>query len=298
VHALFQTLCDLQLSKANEYTLLQQGVRDDPSIKVLRCSNSGVIFLSDIHSSTAQALLNSPGLEYWQKWWNRDSFLSDSKGTVVVEDDNRRVKQFASLLEKRDWVDIGSGLGGVLDIGSKITSRCAAVEPQQGPRQAILQRGHDAYRSVDELADLDFDVATLFHVFEHLQDPIGFLRALRKKLKPGATLIVEVPHARDALIEKFACDAFLKFTFRSDHLILHTRQSLKRFLESAGFNRVSVQGYQRYGLSNHLFWLSKSQAGGQNHWPAFNATQLQSEYSKALESEDLTDTLIAVAQCD
>lgn len=37
------------------------------------------------------------------------------------------------------------------------------------------------------------DLVVLFHVFEHLEDPRGFLRWLAPKLAPNATLVIEVP---------------------------------------------------------------------------------------------------------
>ena len=55
---------------------------------------------------------------------------------------------------------------------------------------------------------------------------------------------------------------FQKFTLWSQHLILHTRESLiPDFCQPLGFDDVIVDGVQRYPLSNHLGWLSTGAPG-------------------------------------
>jgi len=75
-------------------------------------------------------------------------------------------------------------------------------------------------------------------------------------------VIIEVPHARDFLLSTLDHEGFRKFTLRSDHCILHTRESLTRFMEFVGFKRVSIRSVQRYPISNHLGWLSRNSPGG------------------------------------
>ncbi len=38
-------------------------------------------------------------------------------------------------------------------------------------------------------------IVTMFHVVEHLHDPVGYLRSARDLLLPGGRLIVQVPNA-------------------------------------------------------------------------------------------------------
>jgi len=109
-------------------------------------------------------------------------------------------------------------------------------------------------------------------------------------------LIVEVPHANDFLISFLNLQAFKEFTFWSEHLILHTRQSLEIFLREAGFKNIRIQGFQRYPLANHLHWLAKGKAGGHKHWHHLQTDELNRAYASMLASLDKTDTLIAVAE--
>jgi len=108
-------------------------------------------------------------------------------------------------------------------------------------------------------------------------------------------IFIEVPHARDFLISFMEHESFKKFTFWSEHLILHTRQSLTLFLEKAGFENVIVTGCQRYPLANHLYWLSENQPGGHKKWSFLRTIELDSAYSQMLSQLDKNDTIIATA---
>lgn len=102
----------------------------------------------------------------------------------------------------------------------------------------------------------------LFHVLEHLPDPLTTLAALKKKMVSSGTFIFEVPHANDFLISVAKNEHFKQFTLWSQHLILHTRDSLTRMLKYVGLKKIKIDYVQRYPLSNHLNWLANGKPGG------------------------------------
>lgn len=108
-------------------------------------------------------------------------------------------------------------------------------------------------------------------------------------------MIIEVPHARDALFTLYDCEEFKKFTFWSEHLVLHTRHSLQLLLKAAGYPEHQVMGYQRYPLANHLYWMAKGEPGGHDKWHMLASKEVQSSYSSVLSGIDRTDTLIATS---
>ena len=109
-------------------------------------------------------------------------------------------------------------------------------------------------------------------------------------------MIIEVPHARDALFTIYDCEKFKQFSFWSEHLVLHTKMSLKLTLNAATFSSIKIFGYQRYPLANHLYWLSKGKPGGHEKWSELVSNKLDLEYKNQLEKIDRTDTLIAIVQ--
>ena len=50
-------------------------------------------------------------------------------------------------------------------------------------------------------------------------------------------IIIEVPHAKDFLLNPNVSGDFAKFSFSKEKLILHTKKSLFRFLDYSGLKK-------------------------------------------------------------
>ncbi len=264
-------------------------VRDRDDIKVMRCSKSGVIFLQNSdHIEAAQYYEEKDKLEYWAANSREEALLS------CLYDDRRRAEQFESTIRNKRWLDIGTGVGGILDLLAPHAAYVCAVEPQAAVREELKGLGYRVYKDIHEVEEANFDVITFFHVFEHMPNPLEALHLIASKMETGQ-VIIEVPHAKDALLNIYDSDVFKDFTFWSEHLILHTRESLVALLSKAGFKDIQVSGLQRYPLANHLYWLSKGKPGGHKEWSFMLSNELDNAYSQTLDRLDFTDTLIAVA---
>ena len=282
-------LCELGVCTEQSITDFYPNVRDRDDVSVLICKKSGVIFLSTSDHMDFSHYVEKNDFNYWG--------TGDRKSAVACghEDDHRRFRQFENIIVNKKWMDIGTGAGGILDLLSPISSETLAVEPQQSVREYLVKLGYNTYCTVDDVPDNDIEVATMFHVFEHLIDPINTLKVLKNKMAIGGKIIIEVPHAKDFLLSLLDLETFKAFTFWSEHLILHTRESLRVFLEKGGFSNVTVKGYQRYPLANHLHWLAKGKPAGHIIWDHLRTVMLDTEYENMLAQIDLTDTLIATA---
>lgn len=282
-------LIGLELSTADSFEPYHHRVRDRDNITVSRCRRSGVIVLDSIGQVEDGYYEAKGGLEYWPA-------PDRAKALRATEaDDRRRAAMIRELLPGRRWLDVGTGLGGVLDLAGSTADGVAAVEPQPGPRSLLDGLGYRTYASIADVPDAAFDLITLFHVYEHIPDPLGFLQVLRRKVAPGGQLCIEVPHAHDALLDLYGSETFREFTLWSEHLILHTRESLRRFVKAAGFAICRIEGIQRYPLANHLHWLAKGRPGGHHVWSELCREDLDRSYARLLADLDRTDTLLAWA---
>lgn len=261
----------------------------DADIKVMRCPQSGIIFLSRTNHIQFETYDTKEDPEHFK-------VQGESLPAGDPADDDRRAEEYKDLISGKDWLDFGAGYGWLLERLGPLSASAAGIEASALQRQKIEDKGFGVYPSVDGLGDRMFDVISLFHVFEHLVDPVELLADLKKHVRPGGQVIIEVPHARDILIDRFESQPFKDFTFWSEHLILHTRQSLDAFIREAGFTEIAVNGYQRYPLSNHLHWLATNKPGGHYTWKDIDSAGLQSAYSDALNAADQTDTLVAIAR--
>lgn len=289
-NAIVELLEQCGISRKEGFQPYFHRVRDRPDIEVLRCPASGVILLART--------------DHINEGYYRDSSRADGLmigGTLVgktqlYQDARRRTAQFGDLIRGKRWLDVGAGTALMLE-QFKATAVVKGVEPNRGHRESARQRGLELVPSVTDLpAGEMFDIITLFHVYEHVLDPVDLMRQLRRHLAPGGVLLVEVPHARDLLLETLDSEAFRQFTLWSEHLILHTRNSLEAFLRAGGFADVTIKGIQRYPLANHLYWLRHNKPNGQAIWPFLDNPTLAQAYEDTLAAADRTDTLVAYAR--
>lgn len=283
-------LCKLHICSEASIVPFYPRVRDREDVAVLRCEKSGVIFLSRSDHMEISHYEEMEGFAYWGVEERKRAALTS------IEDDNRRFADFSSVITNKSWLDVGTGCGGILDLLSPVARKTIAVEPQREARENLIHVGYDVKPFISDVDESDIDVVTLFHVFEHLTEPLEALRELRSKMKPGGKLIIEVPHAHDFLISSLASEPFKAFTFWSEHLVLHTRHSLNILIQEAGFSNIHIKGTQRYPLANHLHWLAKEKPGGHIQWSHLRSNALDAAYEDMLRSIDKTDTLIATAE--
>ena len=204
---------------------------------------------------------------------------------------------FRKFYSGRNIADFGCGKGEFLRAVRDEVADCVGIELQQDAVAALNHDGIACSASISALQDNSIDAIFSFHVLEHLIEPIAILGELKAKLKPGGTIVIEVPHAGDFLLTQAQNQAFKKFTLWSQHLVLHTRESLRRLLAYCGYDDIVIEGVQRYPLSNHIQWLANARPGGhKSKFSSLDTPDLTQAYEAALQKIDATDTLIAIAR--
>lgn len=109
-----------------------------------------------------------------------------------------QVVNFVPNLPRGKLLDVGCGDGAFLRLMRDLGWEVKGVEPD--PMAAAVARGHGipVLQAPIEQAGITadgFDVITTTHVIEHVSDPISFLAALRRALKPSGVLLVFTPNA-------------------------------------------------------------------------------------------------------
>jgi 2-polyprenyl-3-methyl-5-hydroxy-6-metoxy-1,4-benzoquinol methylase len=287
-HELYNLVLKLGISTKDSLSLFSNGVRDQEDINAYKCSISGIIILDNINSGKERTYIQKQGMDYFKK-----NLEGNQPKNLTNKDDEIRAEAYKELIRGKTWLDVGCGQGGPSLILKDFAICAETVKLQEAPRDYLNSKGVKCFGSLNEVENSKYDLITMFHVFEHLEDPISFLEICYKKLKPGGKLVIEVPHANDILLSTYHSDAFKKFTLWSEHLILHTKYSLSQFVIESGFKIDSIKSVQRYPLSNHLFWLAKNKPGGHNEWSFLNSHELEQAYSNVLASNDKTDTIVA-----
>lgn len=255
-------------------------------VPVYRDQVTGVIFIDDFYVGDTEYV-------------NADYRTSGEKteGVQDAVDTERRVSELRQFVVGKSILDFGFGSGNFLRATMSLAASAYGVELDAHGLESLQRDGIECASSLDGLNGA-FDTAFMFHVLEHLPDPIQTLGEIRRSLRPDpGFLVVEVPHARDYLISHLGCAEFTEFTLWSQHLILHTRDSLERLLHAAGFQHVSIRSVQRFSIANHLTWLRWGVPGGHESLLSLIETDgLRREYASSLAAVDASDTLLAVAR--
>lgn len=278
---IYETLEEIGIASLKTKEVFSKRTRDCEDLFVYRDSVSGVIYIDDYYIGDE----NYKTIDYKK---SRPDYERET-------DTKRRVDSFKQFYIGKRVLDIGCGEGLFLKKIKDIALEVCGVEIQHECQLELLNNNIECKNTIHDYQG-KFDTIFMFHSLEHFNDPLEILKDAKEKLKTGGKLVVEVPHANDFLINTLKCKSFIDFTLWSQHLVLHTRESLERILKYSGFGNIVIHGKQRYGLSNHLQWLSKGKPGGHvSILSVFDQNGLSDEYENALSKIDATDTIVAIS---
>lgn len=105
------------------------------------------------------------------------------------------------------------------------------------------------------------DIALSFHVIEHVMDPVVYLSAMRRLVRPGGMAVILTPNWDDILM-KVDPDRMEPFFYRRVHNYYFTAASLAWVGELAGWKPVDNIFYHEFGLANTLLWLRDGKPAG------------------------------------
>ncbi len=147
----------------------------------------------------------------------------------------------AQLPQRGKILDVGCAAGYFLEQARQRGWQISGIELSQ----AMARSAEDLLQvpiqtSLTAVPDRDFGAITLWEVIEHLPDPIGTLRQLRDRLRPGGVIMLSTPNNGhwQALRAK---EQWVGYRPPS-HLQYFTRETLADTLRRAGFEHIEVSG--------------------------------------------------------
>ena len=138
-------------------------------------------------------------------------------------------------------LDVGSGSGNLLILAEKLGWQATGVDFDPQAVATATAKGllvHCGSLEEQSFADGSFDLITMTHVIEHLDDPVRTLRECRRVLAPDGALLVSTPNVRS-----WGHTVFEKCWIGLDvprHIYVFGSASLQRVAQSAGFSQVST----------------------------------------------------------
>jgi 2-polyprenyl-3-methyl-5-hydroxy-6-metoxy-1,4-benzoquinol methylase len=164
------------LCGSRDYTVRPGRVRDNPSLRPLECSACGLVRLSSFNHIDGH---------FYEDFHMHDAPPCDPYLVQVMgdEDDYRRFHDFYRLFAGKNLLDFGCGSGGFLSLAKTRAATALGLEPDRGWAETHRALGVAIVHSLSGVSpDSRFDLITMFHVLEHIADPLLLLGNIKKYL--------------------------------------------------------------------------------------------------------------------
>ncbi len=193
---IIETELPCPLTGSHAARIVAEKDRSGDPLRTVMCIDSGLVYVDPRPTAeeTRTFYTHDYRLEYKQ------SYIPKSKHIVragaIASKRIQTLKKQLSIQGK--LLDVGSGGGEFVYLAGKAGFDANGVEPNTGYAEFSQNAyGISVYNNfiqdIDVLDD-SYDIITLFHVLEHLNEPVTILMQLSKKLKRGGYLMVEVPN--------------------------------------------------------------------------------------------------------
>ena len=180
------------------------------------------------------------GSEFEEGYWG---VVKDPDGNVrdLSQERDKKVEDlacelaFVNKLPPGRLLDVGCGLGHLLSgVDPSWQRHGIEISGYAAEKAAAYGEIHHGDLESAGYPDRFFDVVTLYHVIEHMEDPERELREIKRVLKPGGWLIAGTPNFDSACARRFG-DNF-RLLNDATHISLFSAESLRRLLEDNGFS--------------------------------------------------------------
>lgn len=227
------------LCQSDNYVVLYEG-RDrlhglDGPFRLVRCQQCGLIYLNPRPTRQEMGRYYPPDYEpYAQGVERTKGFLSSLDYYYGIA---KRCRMITRRKKPGRILDVGCGVGHFLNgmkrrgwqaLGVEVSEEAAAYARERFGLEVFIGQLEEM-----ELPAAYFDAITLWHVLEHLHDPLATLREINRLLKDNGLLVFAIPnwHSVDARL-------FGEYWVGLDmprHLYVFPRPALEKLLAKSGF---------------------------------------------------------------
>jgi 2-polyprenyl-3-methyl-5-hydroxy-6-metoxy-1,4-benzoquinol methylase len=208
--------------------------KDEPYLK--ECKNCKIVFTYPLPENLTEAYA-----EEYYKIWQEKQFRQRVKLW------RRRFKKVKTFCKSGKLLDVGTGDGLFLKVAKKANFDVYGTEISQAAvRAAKSLYDLDIHLTEIENADFEgnsFDVITIWHVIEHVKNPIEVLKKVYNLLRPSGVVFLATPN-----LDKYVSRIIYRlknnkpYPFYSQkgeqHLFHFTPYTLEMIIKKAGFNII------------------------------------------------------------
>jgi SAM-dependent methyltransferase len=186
-----------------------------------------------------------------------------------------RCRDMAPFLRRGDRVlDAGAGGGEVVYVLRKLGFDAMGLEPDEHyakhARETLGVPVETGFVQDRSFPPARFDVITMYHALEHVEDPVGILKTLRGWLPEGGRLIVEVPNVEATCIHP-------RHRFHFAHFYSFNQATLEATGRTAGFEPL---GTSTSADGGNLITVFQASQGGDTVAQGFSPVSLAGNYDR------------------
>jgi len=237
-------------------------LRDDDNRWAVRCNTCGHIQVYPLPDIDENEMYYKNNYEQ-NKQYTEAGYYNESDIQLMYKNEDwakHYVQSVKPIISKNQKIlEIGSGYGWFVEKMRDEGYTIDGIEVGQDRARLAYHRSeinlinHDFMLSPLETMSNSYDVICMFHVLEHISNPVKFLNNIKTCLKPEGIIIIEVPNYFDGI--KQLSLAYNNAVYFRAHLSYFTPTTLTALLEKTGFSNITIKGAQRYSVENAIRWI-------------------------------------------
>lgn len=228
-------------STENLYMKVKDLFLTQEEFELFQCDHCGLLFTMPRPAPDAIGKYYQSE-EYYSHQENTKGFIPRIYEKVKTFNLKNKVKLAIGELPQGRLLDIGCGVGDFLLQVKRRGWEVMGIEPSEDAK--IIASNRLGFKPLDpsqysSLTDQNFDVITMWHVLEHVDDLKFQTNELLRLLKPGGRLIIALPN-----YQSFDCQYYKNFWAAWDvprHLNHFSKDCLCRVFPELGFQLIDVQ---------------------------------------------------------
>lgn len=177
--------------------------------------------------------------DYYSHQENKKGFIPKVYEAVKKTNLNYKSKLALGGLQPGCLLDIGCGVGDFLHTAEKMGWDCTGIEPSEEAKSIAKQRTKANIlesSELERLQDESFDVITMWHVLEHVDDLKWEMKQLQRLIKPNGRIVIAVPNYK-SYDGQYYKELWAAYDVPR-HLNHFNKTTIARIFNSVGFDLV------------------------------------------------------------
>lgn len=246
------------ICKSNSTIKIHDQIREFKK-DVLKCKNCETVFLDNYNSIN---YTEDYGTKLFDPDWDVDKIIKErSKSLKEV---SNKINQIINKNNYTSILELGAGYGSTLiDLYKINKSKKFSCLEQNKKYISIIKNKTNAnvYTSLKNIKK-KFDIIYGIHFIEHLENPIKFLKGLKKILHQNGALFMVTPNHDDFYMNTLPKDKLQKyktFIYHAAHPYYFNKKSFEYILNKSGFKNNFIHTDQDYSILNYINWFSSGE---------------------------------------